>query len=220
MNDFEELERVAGAMLARLEPGKRRSVLRKMAGELAKGQRRRIASQKTPDGDAFEARKEKQPPLPGRGPACFLYPSAGGERRVLLKSFVWESGRKMTGFDVEAGAIRTFSADKVAKWLPVPAGTGGGGGSKLRRRGSLRRKAMFRRLATGKFLRAGANDHELWVGFTGLASKIASVHQYGLRDRPSLRAQAVRYPKRELLGATEADRARLLDVLMDHISGD
>lgn len=218
MNDFEELERVAGAMLARLEPGKRRAILRKMAGALAASQRRRIASQKQPDGSAFEARKAKEPPLPGRGPACFLYPSAGGERRVLLKSFAWE-GRKMTGFDVEAGAVRTFSADKVVKWLPIPAGTGGGGGSSKRRRGSLRRKAMFRRLATGRFLRAGANDYSLWAGFTGLAARIASVHQYGLRDRPSLRSRAVRYPRRELLGATEADRAQLLDTLFDQIAG-
>nr|WP_245892797.1 phage virion morphogenesis protein [Novosphingobium guangzhouense] len=56
------------------------------------------------------------------------------------------------------------------------------------------------------------------MGFTGKVSQIADVHQHGLRDRPSLRAKAVSYPKRELLGATMADRDRLLDTLYEHLA--
>lgn len=37
-------------------------------------------------------------------------------------------------------------------------------------RRTLRRKAMFRRLATARYLRADADDHGFWVGFTGRAS--------------------------------------------------
>lgn len=218
--DFAELERVAGAMLAGLAPGRRRMILRKMAADLAASQRRRISAQREPDGSAFAPRAAKAAAVQGRGPACFLYPSggAGAPRRVLLKSFAWEGGM-MTGFDIEAGALRSFEKAKVVQWLPVPPEVSGGGSTK-RRRGSLRRRAMFRRLASGRFLRAGNDDAALWVGFTGKASEIAAVHHYGLRDKPSLRAKAVRYPRRELLGATEADRGRLLDTLLEQLGGD
>jgi phage virion morphogenesis protein len=77
---------------------------------------------------------------------------------------------------------------------------------------------MFRRLATARFLRSGADDQGVWVGFTGKVAQIASVHQYGLRDKPSLRAKAVPYPKRELLGVTPADRKVLLSMLYEHIA--
>lgn len=217
-DELEEIEQLAGRMLARLAPGKRRAVLRKMAFALAASQRRRISAQRNPDGSKFADRAPPSPPAPGRGPACFLYPtSGGGTRKVVLKSFAWE-GRKMTGFDQEAGAIRSFNLDKVAQWLPVPAGVSGGGTK--RRRGGLRRRAMFRRLGSGKFLRAGNTDRELWAGFSGQASAIARVHQFGLRDRPSLRAKAVKYPRRELLGATPADRRVLLDSLMAQVAGE
>lgn len=91
-------------------------------------------------------------------------------------------------------------------------------GLRARTGGSLRRKAMFQRLRKPSILRAGADDRSLWVGFAGRASRIAEVHQYGLRDRPSLRQQAVPYPRRELLGPTDADRTTLLDMLYDHIA--
>ena len=44
------------------------------------------------------------------------------------------------------------------------------------------------------------------------------VHQFGLRDKPSIKAKAVPYPRRELLGATAADREQLLDMLYTHIA--
>jgi phage virion morphogenesis protein len=84
--------------------------------------------------------------------------------------------------------------------------------------GTLRRKAMFTALRRAKFLRTDADDKSFWVGFTGRASRIASIHQYGLRDRPSLRAKPVTYPARELLGDTPADRENLLDILFDHLA--
>lgn len=218
-DDLAEVERIAGALLRRLSSSQRRAIMRKMARELAISQRQRIASQHQPDGSAFEPRKTKQPPVSGRGAACFLYPSGnGGEpRRVIMKSFTWGTGRMMTGFDIEAGGIRSFAFDRIVRWLPVPEEYRNSGGGKLRRRGGLRRKAMFRSLAGARFLRTGTDDQGFWVGFSGKVSQIASVHQHGLRDKPSLRAKAVRYPRRELLGASPADRERLLDVLYRHI---
>lgn len=215
-DDLAEIERIAGSLLRGLSSGQRRTLMRRMARELAMSQRERIAAQRQPDGSAFEARKKKEPLVSGRGTACFLYPAGGGgpPRRVIMKSFTWGSGQMMTGFDIEAGAIRSFEFAKVVKWLPAPeehrnANTGG----RLRRRGGLRRRAMFRRLASSRFLKTGTDDQGFWVGFSGKVSQIAGVHQYGLRDRPSLKGKAVTYPKRELLGATPADRERLLNML-------
>ena len=125
----------------------------------------------------------------------------------------------LTGFDIEVGAIRSFERDKIVKWLPVPEEHRGGSAAR-KRHARIRRRAMFRRLATARFLRNGVDDQGVWVGFSGKVGQIASVHQYGLRDRPSLRAKAVPYPKRELLGVTAADREQLLDLLYEHISSD
>ena len=214
------MERIAGALLRSLSSGERRTLMRRMGRSLADSQRSRIAAQRQPDGSAFAPRKDKAPPVSGRGAACFLYPSGGsGEpRRVIMKSFSWGSGRMMTGFDIEAGGIRSFEFDKIVKWLPVPEEHRNAGGGRLRRRGGLRRRAMFRRLASARFLRTGAADQGFWVGFSGKVSAIAGVHQFGLRDKPSIKAKAVPYPERRLLGATYADRERLLDTLYNHVA--
>lgn len=220
-DDLAEIERIAGALVRSLSAGERRKILRAMARVLAISQRERITAQRQPDGSAFAKRKDKAPPVTGRGAACFLYPAGGtGEpRRVIMKSFTWGTGRMLTGFDIEAGAIRSFEFDKIVKWLPVPEEHRNAGGGRRRRRGGLRRRAMFRRLASSRFLKTGTDDQGFWVGFTGKVSQIADVHQHGLRDRPSLRAKIVQYPRRELLGATPGDRERLLDALYDHLSG-
>lgn len=88
---------------------------------------------------------------------------------------------------------------------------------RLRRKGTIKRKAMFRKLRNGSNLKAGATDTEAWVGFSGRAAQIAHVHQEGLEDVPSKGRKPVRYARRILLGDTEADRQQLLDILFEHI---
>jgi phage gpG-like protein len=219
-DELAEIEQLAGAILRSLSSAPRRALMRRMARELAISQRERITAQRQPDSTAFEKRKAKAPPVPGRGAACFLYPAGGGgePRRVIMKSFTWGTGHMLTGFDIEAGAIRSFEFDKIVKWLPVPEEHRNAGGGKLRRRGGLRRRAMFRRLASSRFLKSGTDDQSFWVGFTGKVSQIADIHQHGLRDKPSLHANAVPYPKRQLLGVTPRDRERLLGTLYAHLS--
>ncbi|WP_416462796.1 phage virion morphogenesis protein [Sphingomonas sp. VDB2] len=218
-DDLAELEQIAGALIRNLSSTQRRTLMRRMARDLALSQRQRIAAQKQPDGSAFAPRKQKDAPISGRGATCFLYPSGGGgePRRVIMKSFTWATGRMMTGFDIEAGSIRSFDFDKIVKWLPVPDEYRNAGGGTLRRRGGLRRKAMFRRLASARHLRSQATDQGFWVGFSGKAAAVANVHHYGLRDRPSLRAKSVAYPARELIGATDVDREAMLDLLYSHM---
>ncbi|MGB8601284.1 MAG: phage virion morphogenesis protein, partial [Rhizomicrobium sp.] len=205
-DDLAEVEKIAGALLAKLSPASRRSLLRRMARDLAASQRARIKNQQEPDGTAFAPRQKKLPLQQGNHAVSFLYPAGGSgtPRRVILKSYTI-ANNMMTGFDIEAEGIRSFFYDKVTKWLPVPPGYRNAGGG-LPRKGALRRKMMFRKLASPRFLRSGNDDTELWVGFSGRAAEIARIHQEGLKDKPSARADAITYPRRTLLGFTAADR--------------
>ncbi|MEG3182129.1 phage virion morphogenesis protein [Sphingomonas sp. LT1P40] len=206
---LERIETLAGAMLKSLAPGSRRQLLRQMARGIAKTQRDRIARQQQPDGTKFAPRKPKAECSAGSYPLRFLYPKGAAEPRLVTMASWARQGPLVTGYDQEAGAIRSFFWDKVAKWLPT--GETVSRGSNLRRRGAIRQRAMFRKLRTGRYLRSDASDAEAWIGFSGQASAIAQIHQGGLREKPSVRARSVRYEKRELLGISEVDRAALID---------
>lgn len=219
MNDFGEIQALAGALLRQLGPGDRRSLLRKMARGIQKSQSDRIGRQKDPEGGAFAARRKRPELKPGTYAVKFLYPKGDpNPRAVFIKSWVHD-GPMMTGFDIEAGGIRSFFYDKVAKYLPVEASEQNAGAGKLRRKGTIRQKAMFRKLRNGRNLRAGATDLEAWIGFSGRAAEIARVHQEGLREKPSRKGRAVRYAERGLLGLTQAEQSRALDMLLDHVAG-
>lgn len=216
MNDFGEIEQLAGSLLRSLAPAQRRSLLRRMARDIQGSQSARIARQQDPDGNRFAPRKPRRDARPGNYALRFLYPKGAPEpRAVFLKSWVRE-GPLVTGFDIEAGAIRSFAWDKVAKFLPVAADEQNAGGGRFRRRGRIRQATMFRKLRNRRNLRAGASDREAWIGFTGRAAEIAGVHQDGRADRPSRNARMVRYAKRGLIGLTEGERNRALDMLLDH----
>lgn len=90
---------------------------------------------------------------------------------------------------------------------------------RIKRRVSARAKPMFRKMRLGKHLQARWTEAEASVGFTGRAARIARVHQDGLRDRVEPRPDApeVIYPKRGLVGFTDDDRQRLLDLVLAHL---
>jgi len=77
------------------------------------------------------------------------------------------------------------------------------------KRGAIRRKhgAMFVKLRSARWLKANATADSAEVGFAGRVARLARVHQYGLMDRPAPSDKDVRYPRRPLLGFTEAERA-------------
>ncbi len=217
-DDFAELQSLAGALLRQLASSERRSLLRKMARSIQRSQSDRIGRQKDPEGGAFAERRKRPELKPGAYAAKFLYPKGDANpRAVFMKSWVHD-GPMMTGFDIEAGGIRSFFYDKVAKYLPIEASEQNAGAGKLRRRGTIRQKAMFRKLRNGRNLRAGSTDLEAWIGFSGRAAEIARVHQEGLRDKPSAKGKAVWYAQRGLLGLTQAEQSRALDMLLDHVA--
>ncbi|WP_038492011.1 phage virion morphogenesis protein [Collimonas arenae] len=59
-DDLRALETWADVLLAKLQPGQRRVVTRKIAQELRRSQVRRIASQQAPDGAPYTARKQRK----------------------------------------------------------------------------------------------------------------------------------------------------------------
>ena len=219
MTDLAALEELAGAMLRRLEPAGRRTLMRAMARDLRKSQSDRIGRQQEPSGAKFAARRQAPEPEPGKFPVRFLYPKGAAEPRLVFMKSWTRDGPLLTGYDIEAGGIRSFFWDNVAKWLPLEAGDRGAGGSgKLRRKGRIRNKAMFRKLRSARTLKSGGTDREMWVGFSGRASAVARIHQEGLKDKPSAKAKPVRYTRRVVLGDTEAERRHMLDLMLDHVA--
>ena len=217
-DDLDQIERLASTLLRRVGGAERRRILRRVAGEIRVIQSARIAAQKDPDGSAYEKRKARPAPVRGTYAVRFLYPKGAAEPRlVFMKSWV-RQGPLLTGYDVEAGGIRSFFWDHVAKWLPIDAAEQNAGAGKYRRQGKLRQQAMFRRLRTGRYLRAGSTEDEAWIGFTGPAAGIAAIHQTGGTDKASKSGKPVRYARRVLLGLSNAERALLVDCILEHLS--
>ncbi|GHC17601.1 virion morphogenesis protein [Kushneria pakistanensis] len=85
-------------------------------------------------------------------------------------------------------------------------------------KGAIRRKAMFGKLRTAKYLRVRTGTDGAEVGFFGQVASIAKTHQYGLRDRVAINGPRVQYEQRELLGFTDHDRSLVQQSLLDHLS--
>lgn len=89
------------------------------------------------------------------------------------------------------------------------------------KQGRIRRKVeMFKKLRTATYMKARGDSNSITVGFTGRISRIARVHQFGLKDRAERGAPEVRYDQREMLGFTEADVDLIKDSLLRQISHD
>ncbi len=84
--------------------------------------------------------------------------------------------------------------------------------------GRIKRK-MFARLRQARYLRLQSTANAIAIGFSGRVSRIARIHQYGLRDRPGRGQADVQYDRRELLGFTDADLEMIRDQLLLHLSG-
>lgn len=89
------------------------------------------------------------------------------------------------------------------------------------RKGSVRRRAraMFGRLRLARHMKAGSTPSEAYVEFMGRAAAIARVHHEGLEDNVAPGGPRVRYEKRELLGVSAEDEARIMDLLIAHLAG-
>lgn len=84
--------------------------------------------------------------------------------------------------------------------------------------GAIRRRAMFTKLRTAKYLRIKTSANDASVHFLGRVSRIVRVHHYGLRDRVEKGGPQHRYASRKLLGFDNADRERIRDSLINHLT--
>ncbi|WP_027711610.1 phage virion morphogenesis protein [Dickeya chrysanthemi] len=66
MDDFQHVEGWLAALLAKLTPAERKTLLREVARDLRKRQQDRIRLQQNPDGSAFEPRRVSPREKPGR----------------------------------------------------------------------------------------------------------------------------------------------------------
>lgn len=88
-----------------------------------------------------------------------------------------------------------------------------------KKKGRIKRKAMFAKLRTARYFKIQSNANEVSVGFNGSSAMIAKVHQYGLMSSPSKTKDfKVRYPQRELLGFSQSDLDIIEDLVIEQLS--
>lgn len=89
----------------------------------------------------------------------------------------------------------------------------------LRQRKGKLRTQMFAKLRTARFLKAKGTADEAIVSFTAEVSRIARVHQFGLRDRVSKKNSIeADYPARLLLGFSADDETLIRDIVTAHLA--
>ncbi|MGA3953159.1 phage virion morphogenesis protein [Ralstonia nicotianae] len=88
----------------------------------------------------------------------------------------------------------------------------------LRHRAGRIRRAMFARLRLARYMKTEADANTAVVTFVGSAQRIATVHQFGLRDRVNKAGLTAQYPVRELLGLDDGDVHRITDLVLQHLS--
>lgn len=72
------------------------------------------------------------------------------------------------------------------------------------KKGRVKRE-MFAKLRTAKYMKTQASPNEAVIEFAGNVQRMARVHHYGLRDRPSRNGKEVKYDSRQLLGLDDHD---------------
>ncbi|MGC1050834.1 phage virion morphogenesis protein [Pantoea agglomerans] len=81
------------------------------------------------------------------------------------------------------------------------------------KKGRIKRE-MFAKLRTAKHMKTQSSPNEAVIEFAGNVQRMARVHHYGLRDRPSRNVKEVQYESRPLLGIRESDLEMIYDELM------
>lgn len=85
------------------------------------------------------------------------------------------------------------------------------------KKGRIKRR-MFEKLKMARYLKAKGTPQQAVIGFAGRVSRIARVHQYGLKDRAERGAPEVRYARRELLSLAKKDLEIIRNELIDYLT--
>ncbi len=81
-----------------------------------------------------------------------------------------------------------------------------------------RRVKMFAKLRTARFFKVEANSDGLAIGFLGRAARLARVHQDGETSEVARGGKSYRYPVRQLLGLTDAEREMIREKLLENLT--
>lgn len=85
------------------------------------------------------------------------------------------------------------------------------------KKGRIKRE-MFAKLRTAKYMKTQASPNEAVIEFAGNVQRMASVHHYGLRDRPSRKGKEVQYESRPLLGISDNDMQLIEQEIINQLS--
>lgn len=77
------------------------------------------------------------------------------------------------------------------------------------------KRAMFQKLRTARYMKVSGRNDAAVVEFTGKVQRIARVHQFGLKDRPSPHSRDVQYLERQLLGIDRNDKKLIEGIVIE-----
>lgn len=80
------------------------------------------------------------------------------------------------------------------------------------------KRAMFIKLRTNRYMKANSSPDEAVVEFAGRVERMARVHHFGLRDRPSVHSKYVQYDERSLLGFDNVTLKEIEITYIKHIN--
>lgn len=80
------------------------------------------------------------------------------------------------------------------------------------------KRAMFQKIRTSRYMKASGRENSAVVEFTGKVQRIASIHNFGLKDRPNPRSKACQYPKRQLLGLNDNHNELVELLIIQHLN--
>jgi phage virion morphogenesis protein len=83
--------------------------------------------------------------------------------------------------------------------------------------GRIKRRAMFAKMRTARFLKVETDAEGLAIGFAGRVARLARIHQDGETAPVEPGGPDYKYPVRQLLGFTQQDRELIRDKLLAHL---
>jgi len=80
------------------------------------------------------------------------------------------------------------------------------------------KRQMFEKLRASRYMKAKGTESAAVVEFTGRVQRMANIHQYGLKDKPSHNSRTVKYPKRQLLGFDLDDIKIIEEIILKNMA--
>lgn len=132
--------------------------------------------------------------------------------------------RRKAGFDIGRALRRSHQQRIAAQRNPdgsafAPRKPKALQGKKLREKaGRIKRRAMFAKLRMAKLMAIDVDADGVSIGWAGRVARIARVHQEGLESEVAPGGAKYKYPVRQLLGITPAERDMIRDKLLEHLA--